>query len=81
MLEHYPDRTYKNCARKGTIKLKIKKKNYQSPEQLKQKSKKKKVGKSFIKALLSTRWTINGAMIVIIKQAETAKKSYALAKE
>lgn len=77
---YYPDRTYKNSAKNGTIRISKKRERILQDEP-NQKSKKKKHGKSFINALLSTRWTTNGATIVVVRQKDTSQEAYNLAKQ
>ncbi len=74
---YYPDRTYKNSAKNGTIKEKSGAISYKPKRFVR----KQKTGRSYIKALFSTRWTTNGATIVITRQPDTTNESYILAKQ
>ena len=82
--ELYPDRTYKNSAKNGTIKL-----SAQYLQRLKEQEQEmalidkntKPKGDSFIKVLFSTRWNSKGATIVVTKQKDTTEEAYVLAKQ
>ena len=67
---YYPDRSYKNSAKNGTIKTTFRsKENEERDSGVSTKtirpSKKKKKGKSYVNALFSTRWTSKGIEIVL----------------
>lgn len=62
---YYPDRNYKNSAKNGTIKtsrqsLKDREKGLYNQERPKRVFKSDEIGKSYINALISTRWTSKG---------------------
>ena len=85
--ENYcPDRTYGNNAKRGAIKMvaktntKIKRFNDSEVAYVAKVVKTKK-GYSFVKDLLSTRWTSRGAEIVVTKQPNTSEEAYMLAKQ
>lgn len=81
----YPDRTYANNAKRGTIVLNSKastkpKRHNASEIGYVAKTKQNNKGLSFVKDLLSTRWTSKGAEIVVTKQQNTSEEAYVLAK-
>lgn len=77
----FPDRSYKNSAGNGTIKTKAKSSNKPKIIHLHDEtvSSEIKKGESFIKALLTFRWTIKGGVIVLTRQKDTTNESFTLA--
>lgn len=81
------DKTYKNGAGNGTIKIKPKKitkaniviKNEGADLDDENFLKKQRKKKSLVNALFSTRLTKNGYVIVVTKQPNTSEESYELA--
>lgn len=77
----FPDRSYKNSAGNGTIKTKAKNLNKPKIIHLHDETVSSEIKKSesFIKALLTFRWTVKGGVIVVTRQKDTTDKSFVLA--
>ena len=76
----FPDRSYKNSAGNGIIKTEAKSSNKPKIIHLHDEtvSSEIKKGESFIKALLTFRWTIKGGIIVVTRQKDTTDESFVL---
>lgn len=79
MLEYYPDRTYSVNVGIGSFKTKAKSSHAKKIRMMTLDLPALKNGNSFIKTLLSFRWSKYGGSIVLIRQKETSDESYNLA--